>query len=144
MLSVKNRIEKLEKSIPVKKPFSDLTLEELKEEMFLLCKRLYNSNGTEPDSETVLTNPKCRQFYTRGTPWVMDRNHRLSVFLTFKQILLKLEIPNKNRIEAILNLGWRGVEIKPEDIDWLVGELIGVDMGEEKSWLRGYLENSGK
>ncbi len=143
MSTLKNRIEKLEKSIPVENLFADLTLEELHGEMFLLCQNMHNK-GMEPDSETVLTNPKCRQFYKSGTPWVMDRNHRLSVFLKFKQIILKLEIPNKEQIESILNLGWRGIEINCDDIDWLVVELMDIDMGEEKPWLSGYLENSGQ
>jgi len=143
MSTLKSRLEKLEKSVPIKNPLADLTIEELNEEMFLLCQRQYDS-GIQPDLKTVITNLKCKQFYKEGTPWVMNRNHRLSVFLKFKQILLKLEIPNKERIEALLNLGWRGVKINPDEIDWLEKELIDIDMGEEKLWLRGYLEYSGQ
>jgi len=143
MSTLKSRIEKLEKSIPVKNPLADLTIEELNDRIFDFYQDV-SHKGIEPDLETLLTNPKCRQFCKEGLPWVMDRNHRLSVFLKFKQILLKLEIPNKERIETTFNLGWRGVEISPDDCDWLEKELIDIDMGEEKPWLRGYLEYSGK
>jgi len=143
MTTLRSRVDKLEKSIPIKNSLVDLTIEELNEKLFLLCQRMFG-RGIEPSLEILLTNPKCREFYKGRTPWVMNCNHRLCVFLKFKQIILKLEIPNKERIEAIFNLGWRGVEINSNEIDWLVAELTDIEMGEEKPWLSGYLEYSGK
>ena len=143
MTSLKSRIIKLEKSIPIKKSLAELTIEELNDKIFIFYQSM-SDKCKEADTDILLTTPKCRQFYKKGMPWVMNRNHRLSVFLKFKQIMLKLEMPNEERIESIFNLGWRGVEIHADDIDWLLTELIDIDMGEEKPWLKSYLEYSGK
>jgi len=143
MTTLRSRVDKLEKSIPIKNSLVDLTIEELNEKLFLLCQRMFG-RGIEPSLEILLTNPKCREFYKGRTPWVMNCNHRLCVFLKFKQIILKLEIPNKMWIESIFNLGWSNKDIDPADIDLLLNELKGIDLGEETSWLQGYLEYSGK
>ena len=93
--TLKSRIEKLEKSIPVKNPFADLTIEELNDRIFSFHQDK-SHKGIEPDLETLLTNQKCRQFCKEGMPWVMDRNHRLSVFLKFNP---SLDFKNNNFIK---------------------------------------------
>ena len=139
--SLKNRLKKLEAYNPPIDPLAELTEEEVYDKMFSVCQSLHEI-GIEPISKIALMSPKCRKFFT-GTPWLLDHNHRLDVFLQFKGIIINQALPNKERIEAILNLGWRNIEINKKEIDWLVSELEGVDMGEEKLWLRDYLELSG-
>ena len=142
MTVLENRIKKLEASKPELNPLAELTYEELKNEMFSICQKMHEL-GMEIEPEIAITNSKCRQFFT-GTPWVMDHNHRLGVFFDFKGIILGQDLPNQQRIESILNLGWGNNEIDSKDIDWLVAELNDVDLGEESPWLKGYLEHSGE
>ena len=93
--------------------------------------------------QNALLNVKCREFFS-DEHWVKNHNHRLGVFLKYIQRMLKLDIPNKERIDYILGLGWRGVDIDSSDVNWLVNELKDVDLGEETPWLKGYLEHSGE
>jgi hypothetical protein len=52
-------------------------------------------------------------------------------------------VTNKERIDLIFCLGCRGVEIPPDDIEWMMIESEHIDLGEEAPWLREYLEGSG-
>ena len=143
MATIESRLKKLEAVQPRKdNELRSLPMEELYEGLYQECKAIHES-GAELNPRYALLSARCREF-SSDEHWVMDRNHRLSVFLKFKQIMLKLEMPNEERIESIFNLGWRGVEIHADDIDWLLTELIDIDMGEEKPWLKSYLEYSGK
>jgi hypothetical protein len=38
-------------------------------------------------------------------------------------------------------LGWRGIEIPVEDIEWVIAELKDFDLDDESPWLRGYLKD---
>ena len=139
--TLKNRIKKLEAYNPPIDPLAGLTEEELHDKMFSICQSLHEI-GIEPMSKVALMFPKCRKFYS-GTPWLLDHNHRLDAFQQFKGIIINQALPNQERIDEILNFGCRNIEIHKKEIDWLVTELEGVDMGEEKPWLRDYLEQSG-
>ena len=142
MSALNNRLKKLESAqLRNKELPPSLTEEELDDALFQECKTLYEM-GVELNLQYALLNVRCREFFS-DEHWVNNRNHRLSVFLKFKQAILDLDLPNKERVEDVLNLGWRGVDIDSNDIDWLVNELKGVDMGKETPWLKGYLEQSG-
>jgi len=52
-------------------------------------------------------------------------------------------LPNQERINFIFGLGWRGVEIKPDHIEWMMTESATLDLGDEAPWLREYMEGSG-
>ena len=142
MSSLNNRLKKLEAAQPKEDLLPRLIGEELEEAVFLECKTLHEM-GVELDPQYALLNVRCREFFT-DDHWVNNRNHRLSAFLKYRQAILDLELPNKERIEYILGLGWRGVDIDSSDVNWLVNELKYVDLGEETPWLKGYLEHSGE
>ena len=142
-MNIKERLAKLEKSYPKINPLKDLTDEELEHKAFLLCQKA-SDEGIDWDMTNVVLNfPKCRQF-AKSEPWLDDRNHRLDVFLGFIQRTINQSLPNQEKVNYILGLGWRGLEIPADDIKWLVSELQGFDLGDEGPWLLGYLEHSGK
>ena len=142
MTTLKNRIKKLEAALPKEDLPPPLTGEEIEEALFQECKTLHEVS-VELDPQYALLNVRCREFYN-DEHWIKNRNHRLDVFLKYRQAILDLELPNKERIGYILGLGWHGVDIDSSDVIWLVNELKGVDMGEETPWLKDYLEHSGE
>ena len=68
--------------------------------------------------------PKCRQF-AKSEPWLEDRSHRLGVFLEFRQRTINQSLPNQQRVDEIFGLGWRGIEIQADEIEWVITELQG-------------------
>ena len=142
MSALNNRLKKLEAALPKEDLSPPLTNEELEEALFQECKTLHEM-GVELNPQYALLNVKCREFYN-DEHWISNRNHRLDVFLKYRQAILDMELPNKERIDYILGLGWRGVDIDSSEVNWLMNELEGVDMGEETPWLKGYLEHSGE
>jgi hypothetical protein len=143
-MNIKDRLAKLEKSKPKVSPFEHLTMAELKQELFLIYQQSYKNGIELDDTDILLRSPKCRKFFTKGEPWLNDYNHRLDVFLEFRQRAFDQSFPNQQKIDDLFCLGWRGLKIPTEDIKCLIAELQGFDLGDEGPWLRGYLERSGE
>jgi len=143
MATIESRLKKLEAVQPRKdNELRSLPMEELYEGLYQECKAIHES-GAELNPRYALLSARCREF-SSDEHWVMDRNHRLSVFMGFYGTILELDLPNQERVEDIIRRCCRCLSIESSDIDWLVTELTGVDMGEETPWLKGYLEHSGE
>jgi hypothetical protein len=145
-MNIKDRIEKLEALIPKINPLENLTKAELEERLFLTWQRLYESGFVmgEEHLKVLCWMPRLRQFTKAGEQqWPNDSNHRLSVFSGFIARTIGQSLPNQERINLIFGLGWRGVEIPPDDIEWMMTESEHLDLGDEGPWLHEYMEGSG-
>ena len=140
MSALNNRLKKLEAAQPKEDLRPSLTFDELQEEVFLECEVLHK-NGIELDPQYALLNVRCREFFS-DEHWVKNHNHRISVFLKFRQIGLSENMTE--RVEDIFALGWRNIKIDKKEITWIVDHLKGIDLGPETPWLKGYLGHSGE
>jgi hypothetical protein len=140
-MSIERRLAMLEKTIPKQNPYAHLSDDELKAEMFEVSRQLH-AQGLPISKNTFLWVTESRQFASEPS-WLQDRNHRLDVFLKFRQIISKLNLPNHDRIDCIFSRGWLDYPIEKADRDWLMAELSGINLGEEEPWLKAYLEYSG-
>ncbi len=146
-MNIKDRVEKLEALRPkVVSPLKNLTETELKEEMFLIWQKLYESGfvmGAE-HLYALCRMPRLRAFANaEKRHWLHDSNHRMNVFHGFIARTIGRSLPNQERINYIFGLGWRGVEIPPDEIQWMMTESTHLDLGDETPWLLEYMEGSG-
>ncbi len=146
-MNIKDRVEKLEASKPKAVSLLDnLTEAELEEEIFLVWQKLHEAGVSMGDEHLALfcKMPRLRQFANvEERHWLHDSNHRMSVFHGFIARTIGRSLPNQKRIDFIFGLGWRGVEIKPHDIEWMMTESTHLDLGDETPWLLEYMEGSG-
>jgi hypothetical protein len=141
MNSIEKRIKQLEKYRPTPLTAS-MTDEELQAAMFEICRQMHELGFDESEfAEAVLINPDCRQFVRNSTMWTHNRTHRISVFLEFRKCVCGL--PCQERAFDIFGYGWGDNRIETSDINWLVEAMKDIDLGQEKNWLRDYLECSG-
>jgi hypothetical protein len=91
-----------------------------------MVKKIYQT-----EAEKMLYRlPKCRQFF-KNEPWFDDRNYRLDDFLGFRQRTINQSLPNQERVDYIFGLGWPGLEIPTDEIEWVITELQGFNWGDE-------------
>jgi len=143
---LRDRVEKLEASRPKVNPLENLTGAELKEQIFLIWQKLYESGFVMGEEHKVelCRMPRLRKFAKADERhWLNDYNHRIDVFHGFIKRTKGQSLPNQERINLIFGLGWRGFEIKPDHIEWMMNESEHHDLGDEAPWLREYLEGSG-